>query len=110
MCGISGWIGFPALSSGEQDAAQRVLRHRGPYDEGRFVDEFFDRCRLLRFHPWGYLPFLHLFHAPQPGKLKPVTANAYLERVLRIPAAPRAELLAASPSGSSSGTRTGILE
>ncbi len=46
----------------------------GGFDE-RFVDwggeddEFFDRCRALRQHSFGFLPFVHLWHPPQPNKL-----------------------------------------
>jgi asparagine synthase (glutamine-hydrolysing) len=38
MCGISGWVGPEALGSNTIDAIQRSLSHRGPDDEGRFVD------------------------------------------------------------------------
>lgn len=45
----------------------------GGYDQ-RFVgwggedNEFFDRCRTLRAFRSGYLPFIHLWHEPQPAK------------------------------------------
>jgi hypothetical protein len=45
----------------------------GGFDE-QFVgwggedNEFWDRCLTLAVHPYGYLPVLHLWHAPQPGK------------------------------------------
>ncbi len=46
----------------------------GGFDEG-FVDwggeddEFFDRChQKLKHNRFGYLPFVHLWHTPQPGR------------------------------------------
>lgn len=45
----------------------------GGFDE-RFVDwggednEFFDRCTQLKQNVFGYLPFVHLWHPPQPTK------------------------------------------
>ncbi|MDP2324508.1 MAG: galactosyltransferase-related protein, partial [Gammaproteobacteria bacterium] len=62
----------------------------GGHDEG-FVgwggedNEFFDRCRLLRFHPWGYLPFVHLWHCPQPEKSRPIGAQGRLREVMVVP-------------------------
>ena len=38
MCGIAGWLGAPALDDDEQGRVQQLLSHRGPDDEGRFVD------------------------------------------------------------------------
>lgn len=46
----------------------------GGFDE-RFVGwtgedvEFFDRCRVLPGWFHGYIPFIHLWHAPQPTKM-----------------------------------------
>jgi hypothetical protein len=45
----------------------------GGFDEG-FVDwggeddEFYDRCSALKHCRFGYLPFIHLWHQPQPGR------------------------------------------
>lgn len=45
----------------------------GGFDEG-FVDwggeddEFYDRCSAVRHCRFGYLPFIHLWHPPQPGR------------------------------------------
>lgn len=45
----------------------------GGFDEG-FVDwggeddEFYDRCSTLKHCRFGYLPFIHLWHPPQPGR------------------------------------------
>ena len=68
-------------------------------------NEFYDRCRLLRFHPWGYLPFVHLWHAPQPGKSNPAGTLAHLEEVMAVPREERARRLAAFPIGSPDGPR-----
>lgn len=68
-------------------------------------NEFYDRCRLLRFHPWGYLPFVHLWHAPQPGKSNPAGTLAHLEEVMAVPREERARRLAAIPIGSPDGPR-----
>lgn len=68
-------------------------------------NEFYDRCRLLRFHPWGYLPFVHLWHAPQPGKSNPAGTLAHLEEVMAAPREERARRLAAIPIGSPDGPR-----
>lgn len=46
----------------------------GGYDE-RFVgwggedNEFFDRCSVLECYTYGYIPFVHLWHAPQNAKI-----------------------------------------
>lgn len=84
----------------------------GGHDEGFLGwggedNEFFDRCRLLRFHPWGYLPFIHLWHAPQPGKSNPAATLAHLETVIAVPREERARRLAALPIGSPDGPRLG---
>lgn len=68
-------------------------------------NEFYDRCRLIRFHPWGYLPFVHLWHAPQPGKSNPAGTLAHLEEVMAVPREERARRLAAFPIGSPDGPR-----
>ncbi len=70
-------------------------------------NEFYDRCRLLRLHPWGYLPFVHLWHAPQPGKLRPEGALAYLDEAMAIPRQVRARRLSVLPFGSSEGALLG---
>ncbi len=31
--------------------------------------EFYDRCRVLKGWRFGYLPFIHLWHPPQPSKV-----------------------------------------
>ncbi len=62
MCGIAGWLGFPSLSEGEQDEVQRVTAHRGPDDEGRWVDEaagvglLHRRLSIIDLSPLGHQP------------------------------------------------------
>jgi hypothetical protein len=64
----------------------------GGYDE-RFVDwggednEFFDRCKALRQHRFGLLPFVHLWHPPQPSKTGPgrEAALALMHERLALP-------------------------
>ena len=57
-------------------------------------NEFFDRCRLLRFHPWGYLPLVHLWHTAQPEKARPLRAQERLRAALREGREQRATRLA----------------
>ena len=88
----------------DRDAYLRL----GGHDEGFLGwggedNEFYDRCRLLRFHPWGYLPFVHLWHAPQPGKLRPEGALAHLDEAMAVPREERARRLSALPFGSPEG-------
>jgi hypothetical protein len=52
----------------------------GGFDEG-FVgwggedDEFYDRCGARRHCRFGYVPFIHLWHPPQPDRVKPNNLN-----------------------------------
>lgn len=41
--------------------------------------EFYDRCLTLQGYFFGYLPFLHLWHPPQPGK-----ADACMRRAAEV--------------------------
>jgi hypothetical protein len=43
-------------------------------------NEFFDRLRTRRLHDCSYLPFLHLYHPPQPGKAAAHPNRDYFER------------------------------
>lgn len=61
-------------------------------------NEFFDRCRLLRFHPWGYLPFVHLWHGPQPEKGRDTGLLERFRGKMAVPADERARRLARSLS------------
>ena len=45
----------------------------GGFDEafvgwGGEDNEFWERAQTRRVYPWGYLPLVHLWHSPQPGK------------------------------------------
>jgi hypothetical protein len=57
-------------------------------------NETFDRLRTRRLHDCAYLPFLHLWHAPQPGKGPTHPNSAYFEERMRVPAAERIAELA----------------
>lgn len=53
----------------------------GGFDEsfvgwGGEDNEFWERAALRRVHPWGFLPFVHLWHVAQPEKLQPGGAPA----------------------------------
>lgn len=66
----------------------------GGYDEafvgwGGEDNEMFDRCRTRRLHDHAYLPFVHLHHAPQPGKRAVHPNSAYFEARVRIPSRDR---------------------
>lgn len=91
-----------------REAYQRI----GGHDEaflgwGGEDNEFYDRCRQLRLHPWGYLPFVHLWHAPQTGKLRPEEAVAALDEAMAIPREERIRRLAALPFGALEGPLPG---
>ena len=49
--------------------------------------EFFERCGLLRSWRWGYLPFVHLWHAAQATAAGAARAEnlAFTDRVLAVP-------------------------
>jgi hypothetical protein len=78
----------------------------GGFDEsfvgwGGEDNEFWERAELGgRATTYGYLPFVHLFHAPQKGKLQGAAAPA-LQRWVELSAVPAAErmrrLVAAPP-------------
>jgi hypothetical protein len=57
-------------------------------------NEMFDRLRTRPLHECSYLPFLHLYHAPQPGKAAVNPNTSYFENRMRTPATQRsAELV-----------------
>jgi asparagine synthase (glutamine-hydrolysing) len=62
MCGIAGWFGNPALTRAEQNGIQAALAHRGPDDEGRFLDEkagvglLHRRLSIIDLSPLGHQP------------------------------------------------------
>lgn len=57
--------------------------------------EFWDRCQTLSVWNSGYLPLVHFWHAPQPGKTpaKGTPAMRRLQVVLRTPATDRIRTL-----------------
>ena len=61
--------------------------------------EFFDRCLALRHCRNGYLPFVHLWHPPQPSKLGPQRAQnlAFFQQVMNEPRAQRIQRLRQAP-------------
>lgn len=72
----------------------------GGFDEG-FTgwggedNEFFDRCKMLNFERFGYLPFVHLWHAPQTGRQNNQASHRILAQRLAIPRQQRAAELRA---------------
>ena len=57
--------------------------------------EFYDRCRDLKGWRHGYLPFIHLWHAPAAGKEGPERERnlAHMRARLSVPRAERVEAL-----------------
>jgi len=91
------WVGGTVAI--RRDAFERI----GGYDT-RFTGwagedlEFFDRCQLLRGWFHGYIPFVHLWHAPQAGKLDATArgrGDAFVEKLLSEPRQQRADRLRA---------------
>ena len=72
----------------------------GGMDEG-FVGwggedvEFWDRAQTLPVWNYGYMPLVHLWHEPQPGKTsaKDTPGMRRLDDVLAIPASERIQRL-----------------
>ncbi len=62
MCGIAGWLGIPGLTDAEQGVVQRTLVHRGPDDQGRWVDPeagaglLHRRLSIIDLSPSGHQP------------------------------------------------------
>ena len=84
----------------------------GGFDEG-FVDwggeddEFYDRCRVVRHCRYGYIPFVHLHHCPQPDRQSadnPNLTRVFPDRVA-TPAADRVAELCSRGFGLSDGPR-----
>lgn len=77
----------------------------GGFDEsfvgwGGEDNEFWERAEALKLWPFGYLPIVHLWHAPQEGKLSDARSTARLhEERSAIPAAERIAELAARDFG-----------
>jgi hypothetical protein len=84
----------------------------GGFDEG-FVDwggeddEFYHRCEAVCHCRYGFLPFIHLWHAPQPDRREPGNINTagVLPKRLIIPVQTRIEELLARNAGDPAGPR-----
>lgn len=66
-------------------------------------NEMFDRCRSVACYPFGYLPFVHLYHGPQPRLQDPNLLSTQLRERLSIPAFRRIEELSTRSFGQLSG-------
>jgi hypothetical protein len=70
----------------------------GGHDE-RFVgwggedNELFDRLAVRRLHDHAYMPIVHLFHAPQPGKAAAHPNTKYFTERMAMPACQRIDEL-----------------
>lgn len=83
-----------------RDAYERI----GGHDEsflgwGGEDNEFFDRCRLLRFSRRAFLPFVHLEHGRQPGARSNAATKELLTSLLAVPAGERVTRLRARSWG-----------
>jgi hypothetical protein len=69
--------------------AREAFFATGGFDEG-FVDwggeddEFFDRCGARRQCRYGFLPFIHLYHPPQPDRRAPDNLNVAQALPMRL--------------------------
>ena len=80
LSGASAWSDAPPEAivqnleaGGSVVIAREAYERIGGMDEsfigwGGEDNEFWERCRALRVWPWGSLPIVHCWHAPQPGK------------------------------------------
>jgi GT2 family glycosyltransferase len=67
-------------------------------------NEFWERAQSLRLWQWGYLPILHLWHPPQPGKREPDSQTAKRYTALaQVDPATRIAGLRAQPRGLTEG-------
>lgn len=87
---------------------QRAYFDMGGHDEsfigwGGEDNEMFDRCRAIGCDPFGYLPFVHLYHPPQARPANPEIFQAKLRQRLSTPPQVRIRELAARPFGELSG-------
>jgi N-terminal domain of galactosyltransferase len=88
----------------ERDTYFRI----GGHDEtflgwGGEDNEMLDRLRTQRLHDHAYLPFVHLAHAPQPGKGSIFPNTKYFESRMRLPAEQRIRELSRLPIGELAG-------
>ncbi len=66
-------------------------------------NEMFHRLRTRRLHDCAYLPFVHLYHAPQPGKGAGHVNTDYFRARMRVPASERIAELTARGFGREQG-------
>ena len=77
----------------------------GGFDEafvgwGGEDNEFWERAQTTRVWPYGYLPLVHLWHPPQPGKLAPNNPTLALYQARSaVPPVERVRELAGKPFG-----------
>lgn len=98
------------LSGGTVAVGRRAMESIGGYDEslvgwGGEDLELWERAAALRRASAGYLPFVHLWHRPQPGRAAGADAPAIrrYERLTAVPVEDRIEELRGRPWGSLSG-------
>jgi hypothetical protein len=97
----------PVITQNLRGGSIAALRHAydaiGGFDEefvgwGGEDDDFWDRAETSgKTYRYGYLPIVHLYHAPQPGKVQQDTAPAVIryQMLESVPAADRIRRLRA---------------
>jgi hypothetical protein len=91
-----------------RDAYDRI----GGFDEsfvgwGGEDNEFWERAQTLKLWPYGFLPLVHLWHPPQPGRYQPDNPTLVQQRQLSaIPVAERIARLRSFAQGAMTGPRT----
>jgi hypothetical protein len=103
-------MAFQNWKGGTIAVAREAFAAMGGFDEG-FVDwggeddEFYDRCAAIGHCRAGFLPFVHLWHPPQPDRK--LTTNPNIADVMpwrmSIPAGDRIVELQARPWGNPAG-------
>jgi N-terminal domain of galactosyltransferase len=97
------------LQGGTLAVDRRTFFELGGFDEsfvgwGGEDNEFWERAALKRVHAFGWLPFVHLWHAVQATKnAAPTTTLAHYEGLTRIPPEDRVEALRRRSWGSIQG-------
>jgi len=67
-------------------------------------NEWWERAQTLRVWPYAYLPIVHLWHAPQPGRQQAgFHTQAHYQALSGIPVATRIDRLLKIKSGQRSG-------
>lgn len=100
-------------AGGSVAVAAAAYRALGGFDESFFGwggedNEFWERAQTRALDPFGYLPIVHLWHAPQAGKAHAAAAaraRAHLDALSRRPPAERAAELRARAAGRLDGPR-----